>query len=290
MSLPLQNPIHSQIQLSNQLAQRGMDLDQSSINSPEQLKAVAQEFESLFLNMMLKSMRSANRTLSEGNYFSSFESKMYEDMLDEKLSVELSGFGSLGIGDLLVKQFSADTTPRTYDLKMEKPSADLFPSERRAAFDSREQFIVQLLPEAESVAKQLGIEPQFIVAQAALETGWGQHVMFDGNGQNSFNLFGIKARPDWQGKSVAIESMEVKDGIAAPVKSAFKMYDSYEEGLEDYRNLLQSDRYSAVVNSESIYAFGSALRTAGYATDPEYGQKLTRVYESIHQVQLAAGR
>ena len=294
MSLPLQNSIQSQIQLSSNLAQRGMNLDESSVNSPEQLEAVAQEFESLFMNMMLKSMRSANRTLSEGNYFNSFESKMYEDMLDEKLSVELSGFGSLGIADLLVKQFSANTISRNYDLQMgdmkPQPGEGVFPSERRAAFDSQEHFISSLLPEAESVANQLGIKPHFIVAQAALETGWGQHLMFDGNGNNSFNLFGIKARPDWSGKSVAIESMEVADGIATPIKSAFKMYDSYEQGLDDYRALLQSERYQGVPSSISIESFGEALSRAGYATDPDYSKKLARVYDSINQIQLATGR
>lgn len=285
--------IQSQVQLSQDLASlprinavNGPRL----ANTPDEIQAVAKEFESLFMNMMLKSMRSANRTLSEGNYFNSFESKMYEDMLDEKLSVELSHFGSLGIADLLVKQLSADHSSRTYDLKMGQPSATLFPSERRSAFDSPRQFVEQLMPKAKKAAAELGINPEFIVAQAALETGWGKQVMFDGDGNNSFNLFGIKAKPDWQGRALSIDSMEVIDGIAAPKKSQFKMYDSYEQGLKDYQGLLQTERYRAVSGAQNIESFAAALQRGGYATDPAYGAKLARVMKSVDQLQLAESR
>lgn len=287
MSMPLQSQaIQSQIQLSRDLASKPGLEGNREINSQSELRHVAEEFESLFMNMMLKSMRSANRTLSEGNYFNSFESKMYEDMLDEKLSSKLSSHGSLGIADLLMKQFSVDRAVRSYDIKMAEPT-EIFPSERRSGFDSSQQFIDTLLPKAKRVAESLGIEPEFVVAQAALETGWGKHIMFDGNGQNSFNLFGIKAKPDWKGQSVNIESLEVEQGIAKPVKSAFKMYDDYAAALADYQSLLQAERYRSVHGTSSIEAFAAGLMKGGYATDPEYDQKLARVFDSIRQLKLA---
>lgn len=278
--------LQSQVQLSHDLARQSVALHERKTNSPEALQAVAQEFESLFMNMMLKSMRSANRVLSEGNYLNSFESKMYEDMLDEKLSVSLSKHGSLGIADLLVKQLGPSSTDRSYDIKMTKAPQALFPAERRAAFPNQEAFINKVGSAARSVAERLGIQPGFIVAQAALETGWGEHVMFDGNGINSFNLFGIKAK-DWSGDSVTIESLEVQEGIAKPVKSAFKMYGGYEEAIADYGNLLSGDRYRDALNTKTVEQFASALQSAGYATDPEYAVKLARVHQSIQQLNLA---
>jgi flagellar protein FlgJ len=282
--------LQSQVQLSHDLArQSGMTMSSANTNSPEAIQAVAEEFESLFMNMMLKSMRSANRVLSEGNYLNSFESKMYEDMLDEKLSVSMSKHGSLGIADLLVKQLSNTNTDRGYDLKMTASDDKLFPGERRAAFASQQHFVETIEPAAQSIAKKLGVPTEYIVAQAALETGWGQHVMFDGDGSNSHNLFGIKARSEqaWSGRSLVIDSMEVQGGIAKPVKSTFKMYDSYEHALQDYGRLLQEPRYQSANHAASIEKFGTALQQAGYATDPEYAQKLARVHGSIEQLQLA---
>lgn len=283
--------IQSQVQLSHDLARSPQLLTGSQdANSPEAIRAVAEEFESLFMNMMLKSMRSANRVLSEGNYFNSFESKMYEDMLDEKLSVDLSKHGSLGIADLLVRQLSNKSTDRAYDLKLGR-SADasagpIFPAERRPAFLSQEQFISEVRDVAATAAKALGIDPDYIVAQAALETGWGQHVMHDGHGNNSHNLFGIKAKSA-DDNSVMIESLEVRDGVASPVKSAFKRYESYEAALEDYVGLLKSSRYEGVQNADSVEAFARSLQAGGYATDPEYSSKLARVHQTINQQALA---
>ncbi len=279
--------VQSQVQLSHDLARLPHGLNESKeTNSPEAIRAVAEEFESLFMNMMLKSMRSANRVISEGNYFNSFESKMYEDMLDEKLSVSLSKHGSLGIADLLVRQLSNKSTDRTYDLQLGQAEAGVFPANRRAAFPSQEQFVTDIRFAAKAVAAELGIDPDFIVAQAALETGWGQHVMHDGHGNNSHNLFGIKAR-DSSESALMIESLEVKDGIASPVKSALRMYEDYETALQDYARLLQEPRYQGAQSADSIQMFANSLKAGGYATDPDYALKLARVHESISQLQLA---
>ena len=236
------------------------------------LRQAAEQFESLFMHMMLKSMRQASRSLSEGNYFSSFETETYEDMMDEKLSVQMTASRSLGIADLLMNQFSPRTNTPNYELKMGGIAT------KQAGFIDEKEFVSALLPRAEPFADSLGVNPKFLVAQAALETGWGQHIMFDSKGKNSHNLFGIKANADWNGPTVAVDSLEVRQGVASQEKSIFKVYDSYEQSLKDYaRLILDNNRYREVPNSRRIEEFGSALQQAGYATDPEYSEKLSRV-------------
>ena len=289
--------IESRMEMSRQLAvspELG-SLQNAPTNSPEALGAVAKQFESLFMNMMMKSMRSANRTLSEGNYFNSFESKMYEDMLDEKLSVSLSEKGGLGIADLLMRQFAPAARTPGYDLEFNSAESSfnsssnssagrlstenkVFPADRRAAFDDPVQFVEQMLPKAEQAARALDTKPEFLVSQAALETGWGKHVMFNGEGVNSHNLFGIKANSDWQGPTVSIESLEIKHGVAEQIKSQFKVYPDYESAFSDYAALIgNNERYQGVTGSQDVESFTQGLERGGYATDPQYGQKIVGV-------------
>jgi flagellar protein FlgJ len=281
--------LESRVDFSRQLATEPMPITKPANNDPEALKTVAEEFESIFMNMMLKSMRSANRTLSEGNYFNSFETKMYEDMLDEKLSVELGRNGGLGIADLLMRQFAPDERTPTYDLKLgQSDDPGVFPAERRAVFDGPQEFVASLLPKAISAAESLDIKPEFIVAQAALETGWGQHVMHTGNGDNSHNLFGIKAGSSWQGETMSLDSLEVERGVARQVTSQFRVYPDYETAFADYAKLIsENDRYQAVPGSQDIETFASGLAEGGYATDPNYAAKVTRVMGELDVAHLA---
>lgn len=281
--------LESRVDFSRQLATQGLAIDSTKTNDPAALKAVAQQFESLFMNMMMKSMRSANRSLSEGNYFNSFETKMYEDMLDEKLSGKLSTHGGLGIADLLMRQFAPDDLRPNYDIKLgQKREAALSAPQRRAVFDQPRQFVESLLPEAQTAAHKLNTRPEFIVAQAALETGWGQHVMHTGNGANSHNLFGIKADAHWQGKTIGIESLEIEQGVARQITSQFKVYPDYEAAFKDYANLIgEHDRYQSVLGSQDIKAFTAGLAEGGYATDPEYGAKIERVLGELQGSHLA---
>ena len=299
--------LESRMEMSRQLAvspELG-SLQNAPTNSPEALGAVAKQFESLFMNMMMKSMRSANRTLSEGNYFNSFESKMYEDMLDEKLSVSLSEHGGLGIADLLMRQFSPAAKPPGYDLEFNSSDStsnssangsvsnlstenQAFPADRRAAFDEPVRFVEEMLPKAEQAARALDTKPEFIVSQAALETGWGKHVMFDGEGVNSHNLFGIKANSDWQGPTVSIESLEINHGVAEQTKSQFKVYPDYESAFRDYAALIgNNERYQGVTGSQDIESFTQGLEQGGYATDPQYGQKISGVLGHLKGPQFA---
>ena len=241
------------------------------------LEAVAQEFESLFMHMMLKAMRTANRTFSEGNYFDTFETRMYEDMLDEELSIHMTKSHSMGIADLMVKQLRPAVRKQDYDMEI---GSSTVPT-RQTLFQTPDDFVAEILPRVKSTSAGLGLDPRFVVAQAALETGWGQHIMFDASGNNSFNLFGIKASADWQGKTVEFKSLEVVSGVAARVKSKFKVYGSYDEAIADYAHLLKhNDRYAAALNAADIRSFGEQLRKGGYATDPDYAGKLARVMDN----------
>ena len=331
--------------------------DADAADEQQALRQAAEQFESLFVNMMMKSMRAASRTLSEGNYLNSFETQMYEDMLDEKLSVHMSGSGSLGIADLMMDQLSPNVKRANYDLKMTQSSTapgsstssdsssndkntkptnslieNLAPihslstiqavfsrpalskqapagsgstaidkhdvavtglSMRQIAFDDAGEFVAKLLPATQIAAAELEINPKFILAQAALETGWGKHMIFSANGQNSHNLFGIKANGSWQGETVAIESLEVNNGVAQQQRSLFKVYDDYPAALKDYAALIQDNpRYSAVqADHATVEHFGQALVAGGYATDPDYAQKLQRVISNpaLSNIQLAQG-
>jgi len=264
-------------------------------DSPEALKEVAKQFESLFMNLMLKNMRAANRQFSEGNYLNSFETNMYEDMLDEKLSVSLSESGGFGIAEMLVRQLGSTDYRADYDLPIGERRAQPHieqqnaqppdhaadhrkAASRQAGFDSPEAFVDGLMPYVEQAARELQVSPRSIFAQAALETGWGQHIIHDSQGRSSHNLFGIKAKSDWQGDSVAIESVEVVGDVAKLQKSEFKQYDSYADSIRDYARLIGSGRYPGVAGTgERVPEFAKSIAASGYATDPAYAEKLVHI-------------
>lgn len=304
----LQADMAQAMALQSQAQGAAKSLSNAPVNTPDEIKEVAAEFESLFMHMMLKSMRSATRAISEGNMFNSFETRMYEDMLDEKLAVSLSKTHGIGIADLLIQQLSPKALKKDYGLgesglnadqdskaindiprtfqwpRITMPeSAQAYGPEPAAAstFTGPKEFVQTLLPKAKAVAKELGVAVKHIVAQAALETGWGQHMMTGANGQNSFNLFGIKAGSDWQGKTVSALSLEVRDGVAAKERSQFRAYKDLEESINDYGRFIKDrSRYEEVLNSGGdIDKFGSALKSAGYATDPNYDKKLKAVLQ-----------
>ena len=141
------------------------------------------------------------------------------------------------------------------------------------------------------MAKVLNVEPVAILAQAALETGWGQHVMPDGRGDNSLNLFGIKAGSSWDGDSVRKQTLEFDHGIAKKETASFRAYESLKDTFDDYAEFLtRNPRYAAVSDhGQDIGGFADALQQAGYATDPEYAAKIRRVAESPMMVNIVSG-
>ncbi|QHG66299.1 flagellar assembly peptidoglycan hydrolase FlgJ [Pseudomonas putida] len=149
----------------------------------------------------------------------------------------------------------------------------------KKAFADSDEFVATMLPMAEQAAKRIGVDPRYLVAQAALETGWGKSVMRNSDGSSSHNLFGIKASSNWQGDSARAITSEFRDGQFVKETAAFRSYDSYQDSFHDLVSLLQSNsRYQdAVKSADNPEQFVRELQKAGYATDPNYASKISQI-------------
>ncbi|OZY42392.1 flagellar assembly peptidoglycan hydrolase FlgJ [Pseudomonas fragi] len=374
------------------------------------MRKVAQEFESLFLNEMLKSMRSANEVLGKDNPLNTPAAKQYQEMYDQQLSVTLSRQGGgIGLADVLMRQMSknkaavpgeaATTTALTAEVKAPAattvdspfvrssgqrplwasrvattpaaaadghkndmamlnqrrlalpskltdrllagivPSADPARATRntatvpgrtspgldavlkgsrqpmlsasgvqgrmqiygravaqpplapaKQAFESPDAFVATMLPMAQQAADRIGVDPLYLVAQAALETGWGKSVMRQQDGSSSHNLFGIKATGSWQGAQARAITSEFKGGQMVKETADFRSYDSYQDSFHDLVTLLQSNnRYKEVLNAaDKPEQFVRELQKAGYATDPEYASKISQIAKQMKTYQSYA--
>jgi flagellar protein FlgJ len=166
------------------------------------LREVAHQFEGLFLRMMLKSMREAS---SGDPFFDSNEGGMYRDMFDDQIAVDMSQKGGMGLADMLVKQLSKYVP------------AQAAPDARPADATVRGNFVQKMWPLAVQAGKTLGVDPRHVVAQAALETGWGQAAA--GN-----NFFGIKAGTGWRGATAENQTQEFANGAPVTVAASFRAY------------------------------------------------------------------
>jgi flagellar protein FlgJ len=277
--------------------------DQQASN--EALKKAAKHFESIFTQMLMKSMRQANEAMEDKNSpFNSSGVKFFQEMHDQQLSLELSKKGSLGLADLIVKQLSPNVDgykPSTVlrndaQLPMQKPSSESLPefirrqpepvqkaekSVEQPNFDSPESFISSMWEHAKTAAQKIGLNPAVMIAQAALETGWGKHVIPKQDGGSSFNLFNIKADRSWQGEHAKKMTLEFEQGLPVKKQANFRAYDSIKESINDYVDFLQSNpRYSKALNNvDKPEQYLDDLQKAGYATDPNYAQKIKNVLQ-----------
>jgi len=261
-------------------------------NQPAALKQVAQEFEALLLGQMLKAMRAASNVLGEGSYLQSNETKLYQEMLDQQLAVTLAQQKGLGLSEVLIRQLSPQTPLNPSDeadnLRREAiPSAQKAQQWQAAAsadseFASPQAFIQRLAPLAESTAAKMGLQPLWLLAQAALESGWGRNIVRFTSGQSSHNLFGIKAH-DWNGASVSAATTEYQNGKAIKQTAKFRAYPSFAHSFADYLNFLQNNpRYKqALQRVHHPEQFIDALQQAGYASDPHYAQKIKKMASQI---------
>jgi flagellar protein FlgJ len=271
------------------------------------LDEAAKQFEAIFVQMMLKSMRKAQDVMADKDSpFNSEQVKFYRDMHDTQIASDLASNGSIGLAEIIVRQLGktgdgympADALRNDGNLSSinrntissrQKAQNDVldnqpiktFQSFKTAAFEDAKSFIEQLYPAAQQAAEQLGIDPKALLAQAAIETGWGQHMIHNTSGQNSHNLFGIKADRRWQGDRAMVDTVEFEQGLATSKKASFRMYDSFAESMQDYVGFVkQNPRYEeAVQPSQSPHHYFSELQKAGYATDPDYATKVISVYE-----------
>src|SRR5262245_34634881 len=254
--------------------------------TPEALEAVAKQFESLFLEMMLKSMRDAN--LGEG-IFDSEATDLYQGMFDKQVALDMANGKGLGIAELLVRQLSqrapggTESTASPVAIEGTKFSPRLrAPGEPSA--DARSaptplEFVREILPLARKAAAALNVHPAGLIAQAALETGWGQRVVAHTDGTSSNNLFGIKASADWTGPKATMRSLEFENGLPIQRQAAFRSYGSHAESFADYVRLLKTNpRYREVLEKGVDAAgFAEAMGRSGYATDPDYAMKIKNV-------------
>jgi peptidoglycan hydrolase FlgJ len=283
---------------------RGLGIDSRSLDAlrgaavrdpKAAVREAAKQFESLFMQELLKSMRST--TLSTG-MLDNEGSKMGTDMLDSQLAGQLSGMKG-GLSEAIMKQLerqmglspgpipavgarqSANTTAQPLD-RLDKPVR--IPEKGAAGF------VQQHGNAAAAAEKASGIPAAFMVAQAAHETGWGRKEIRHADGSPAHNLFGIKAGANWSGPVAEVTTTEYIGGVARKVTARFRAYGSYAESFADYAQLMKnSPRYAGVVASGgNASAFAQNLQKAGYATDPAYAEKLTRVIDTTLRLQRSA--
>ncbi|VVO04855.1 flagellar assembly peptidoglycan hydrolase FlgJ [Pseudomonas fluorescens] len=384
-------------------------------DSDGNMRKVAQEFESLFLNEMLKSMRSATDALGQDNPLNTPAAKQYQEMYDQQLAVSMSREGGgIGLADVLLRQMSktksahvatgstltaaedaakapvatpiaAGTTgtngslsrlngerplwasrsgssPQpvaegaSHDVRMllnqrrlalppklaDRLLTGIVPSATSAAvagthnalparttaaadavikgdwqsarsfaapqgqmqvygramaqpplapakkaFGSADEFVATMLPMAQQAADRIGVDPRYLVAQAALETGWGKSVMRQQDGTSSHNLFGIKASESWKGAQARAITSEFRNGEMVKETAEFRSYDSYQDSFNDLVTLLQSNnRYQEVLKSaDNPEQFVRELQKAGYATDPDYASKISQIAKQMKSYQ-----
>lgn len=353
------------------------------------LKEVAKQFEGIFIQMLMKSMRDANEAFKSDSPFNSESTAFYEQMRDQQMSMDLSNKGMLGLAELMVQQLSPNDSPMTpasvlrgsidgnvipamvlngeneintsslspswtannnvgssqslageSDILMatpvssisakhtmdsilagkvspsgtdhldgkvlptalassviEKPASSLKPvtaatfataptptlGEVINKFNDPQHFISVLYPHAEKAAKQLGTTPEVLIAQSALETGWGQKVIRKQDGSMSNNLFNIKADKRWQGDKTTVNTLEFEKGIPVQQRADFRMYENLEQSFKDFVSFIaEGDRYQEARKVAAEPAkFINALQKAGYATDPQYARKVLKVMESV---------
>ena len=276
------------------------ELKQSArAGSPEALKSAATQFEAMFINMMMKSMRDAT---PQDELSGSEQTKTFTAMLDQQMSQNLARRG-VGLADVLIRQLTAqaassqalaiggDQNVRTSGEMpigreamelMKTPGALLTPSSMPSGKPQAphvKAFQEKLSSHAAEASAATGIPAKFMLGQAALETGWGKREIKHADGSPSHNLFGIKAGPGWKGKVATAVTTEYVGGVPQTRVEKFRAYSSYAESFKDYAKLITTNpRYEKVLaNATDATGFAQGLQRAGYATDPLYAAKLTRI-------------
>jgi flagellar protein FlgJ len=279
------------------------DLKRAARDNPNQsLKQVAGQFESVFMNMMLKSMRD---TVAQDGAFDSDASRAYTSMLDQQLSQSLSGkAGGMGLADMIVKQLSRNQGDKAgatgvngaagvngasgagakagLSGALHKLQDGVSAASSTAGSTRAENFVHDMLPNAQAAEAATGVPARFVLAQAALESGWGKSEVRGVDGTVSHNLFGLKAGKDWKGPTVEASTTEYVNGVAQRVSQRFRAYASYADSFADYAKLLSGNpRYRNVLaQGQDAAGFANALQQSGYATDPRYAQKIARILQT----------
>lgn len=300
--------------ISDRLAIDGSGLNDLKLaakeNSPEAIKGVAKQFEAIFMNMMLKSMRDAS---PQDGPFDNEQSRQFTSMLDQQLTSSLSSKG-LGLAEVLAKQLSKtgytnaaadnmavsdDKAKPTQDAGLPDPylndarqAAPMMPLNEQKAIplkplsDATASFQNRMAQHAEEASRATGVPANYMLGQAALESGWGKREIKGADGTNSNNLFGIKATGNWTGKVVEAATTEYINGVKQQRMEKFRAYDSYADSFKDFANMMRNNpRYDGVMsNLQNVNDYAKAMQNSGYATDPQYGSKLAKVIQKVSSV------
>jgi len=288
----------------NSIRQQSNETDEASQKAA--LKEAAQQFESIFMQMLLKSMRKAEEVLESDSPFNSQSTKFYRDMHDQQMAVEMSAKGTLGLAELIERQlgggdgnFTPSSVLRTNNNVFSRREVDVTSNTEGVTLSNKRQpgletthmqtlvsnsisfkepkdFVTALAEPAKQAEHKLGVPFQVIIAQAALETGWGKKVIQKNDGQSSHNLFNIKADNRWDGDKTNKNTLEYENGAMVKKNEPFRVYDSIEKSVEDYTSFLSNgSRYrEALSNPKNVEQFLQGLQKAGYATDPNYANKI----------------
>jgi flagellar protein FlgJ len=249
------------------------------------LKEAAKQFEGLFMQEVMKRMRAASL---EVGLVDNEMSKMSTEMLDQQYAQAMSGLPG-GLSAAIERQLG---------VKQARPQPSELPSVTKAAVPEKQaRFLLKHEAAAKTVAEETGIPASFMLAQAAHETGWGGGRIKMRDGSDSHNLFGIKAGKGWTGKVAEVTTTEYVDGVPRKVTAKFRAYESAEDAFRDYAQLLTGNRrYAEAVQAAQATAgtlpgsgqqFALKLQKAGYATDPDYANKLSRVINTTLRLQRA---
>jgi peptidoglycan hydrolase FlgJ len=290
------SPTHSTLSFASQ---RGLAADSTSLNnlnslagrdSKAAIKETAKQFEALFMKELLKSMRDASM---KSGLMDNEASNLGTELLDHQFATQMTGIPG-GLSQMIERQLSQQigAAGSGGDTKMGGKAAALdnaAPAVATKASPRQTQFVSQHKGAAEQVSRETGIPASYMMGQAAHETGWGRSEIKNADGSTSFNLFGIKAGAGWKGKVAEVTTTEYINGQARKVTAKFRAYDSYADSFRDYAKLIgNTPRYEKVMNNlHSAQAFASGLQKAGYATDPQYASKLSRVINTALNVQRA---
>jgi peptidoglycan hydrolase FlgJ len=261
---------------------------------PAALREAARQFEGLFTAMMLKSMREASLGSGMGD---SEETKTYQDMYDQQLALQLAHGKGLGLANMLMQQLTRAQAAHSTAASAGAATGSTSPAtpastagDDRISSAQRADFVRAIEPLAQSAGSSLGVAPDTLIAQAALETGWGRNMPADSSGRSSSNLFGVKAGDSWRGAAVEATTTEYDQGTPVSTRAAFRSYGDAAQSVGDYVSLLRgSPRYAGALGAGSdVQAFGAGLQRGGYATDPDYVNKLVATVATLRQLRAAA--
>ncbi len=257
-------------------------------DAKEALPEVARQFEGIFLQSMLKSMRMGQHFLDESSPFSGKNEATFQEMLDGQYAKSISESKGIGLADMLTKQLEGAVKNSTNHLEIPDSSASTLrtpalsgdlnkPKSTSVVVDD---FVKSIWPTAKQAASMMGLDPKILMAQAALETGWGKFIAKDADGSSSNNLFNVKTGGSKEFDSVKINTTEYIADTPIKTSASFRKYSSVEQSFNDYVSLIKgNERYqNALANAGNPELYVNELHKAGYATDPNYGSKILSIY------------